>query len=130
MKRWGRGREWSCGAHLLGEGGGQLTDDPFGIAAVAAQGALAGEQAVLGPAGDGLGGDLQDGRDFGRPQEACGARRRPRRLVVHRDLTRCLGCRGRVTAPGPDLFRTWIWPSARASTGHCSLSLSLSPVGW
>jgi hypothetical protein len=25
---------------------------------------------------------------------------------VHRDLIRCSGCRGRVTAPGPDYFRT------------------------
>jgi hypothetical protein len=44
-----------------------------------------------------------DSRDLGRPQEACDPRRRPRRLVLHRDLTRCWGCRGRVTAPAPTL---------------------------
>jgi hypothetical protein len=32
---------------------------------MAAQGALVGELALLGPAGDGFGGDLQDGRDLG-----------------------------------------------------------------
>ena len=54
-----------------------------------------------------------DGGYLRRPREGCGARRAPRRLAVHRDLTRCLGCRGRVTAPGPDLFRTWISRPAR-----------------
>src|SRR5215211_891048 len=39
-----------------------------------------------------------------------------------------LGFRGRVTAPGPDLF-SWIWRSARASTGHCSLFLACRLVG-
>lgn len=29
-----------------------------------------------------------------------------------------LGARGRVTAPGPDLFRSWFSRSARASLGH------------
>src|SRR5512132_3529243 len=84
-----------------------------GVAAMAAQGALAGQPALVGPAGDGLGGNLQDGGHLGRPQEACRARRRPSRLAVHRDLTRCSGCRGRVTAPGPNLFRTWISRPAR-----------------
>ena len=51
------------------KGGGQLTDRWFGVAAMATQGALAGEEALLGPAGDGLGVDLQDGGDLGRPQE-------------------------------------------------------------
>ena len=72
-----------------------------GVAAMAAQGALAGQQALLGPAGDGLGGDLQDGGDFGRPQEGCDARRRPRRLLVHRDLTRCSGVPGARHRPRP-----------------------------
>ena len=81
---------WARGVVAEGEAV-QVRD---GVAAVAAQGALAGEEALLGPAGDGLGGDLQDGRHLGRPQEGCDPRRRPRRLLMHRDLTRCLGCPG------------------------------------
>jgi hypothetical protein len=57
-------------AHLLVKGGGELADGGFGVAAMAAQGALTGQPTLLGPAGHGLGGDLQNGRDLGRPQEA------------------------------------------------------------
>jgi hypothetical protein len=37
------------------------------------------------------------------------------------------GLRGRVTAPGPDLFGCWFPPPAR---GFNRSSLSLWPVGW
>src|SRR5829696_8382084 len=106
---------------------------------MATKGALAGQPALLGPAGDGLGGDLQDGRDLGRPQEGCDPRRRPRRLAVHRDLTRCSGVPGGASPPPaptlPNRFsRTaralnWSWlPRPRALNewvGCCSRTLLL-----
>ena len=102
------------------QGGGQLRMAGR-VAAMAAQGALIGQQALLGPAGDGLGGDLEDGGDFGRPQEGCGARRTPSRLAVHRDLTRCSGVPGARHRPRPRLLRCWFSRPARVSTGHGSL---------
>src|SRR5215218_5866548 len=94
---------------------------------MATQGALVGQQALLGPAGDGLGGDLQDGRDFGRSQEGCGARRRPRRLAVHRDLFRCFGGSGGASPPPAPTLQTLLLAPCADLNG---LSRSLWPVRW
>jgi len=57
---------------------------------VPAEGALVGQVAVLGPAGDRLGGDVEEVGDLAGVQEGFGVRRAPGTLVEHRDLTSML----------------------------------------
>jgi hypothetical protein len=70
-----------------------------------------------------LGENLEDGRHLGRPQEGCDARRRPSRLVVHRDLTRCFWGAGGASPPPAPTSRMLVLASCAGLSFYGSLGL-------